>query len=435
MGMNMEQLEAKIKEVSAASVEKAVNAYKAELAGKSLDENKVNELVTAKMKELEIDEGKKAATRAETMAIYEAAIATADSKGTAAPNGKDMFLKMLVANAKSLDVQKVKNYGQLDKNGVLDVMKKCYPEEKAMHEIMKKTATAGVPSAGGFGIPQVLLPEVVEFLHADSILANLGVRKMPMVNGNFTLPRIDSTSAAYWVNETEAITPSDLGFGAINLRSKKLAASAFISNSALRQNVIGLDKLIADELRINAAELLDYTFLYGAGTENSPRGLKNVSGITSLGSTSTALGLTTPIDMLVEMEQDNVKLRNPMWIFSPLGKAWLRSKAFSTGPFAWAEEMSKSKTVEGIPYITSSTVAVDPTSHAYSDFWLVDAAQILWGVAYDLELEISREASFTSGGSTVNAFQQDLTIVRVIGEHDFGVRHPEAIVYGQYSKA
>jgi len=434
MGMNMEQLEAKIKEVSAVSMQKAIDNFQAELAGKSLDENKINELVAAKVKELEIDEGKKAATRAETMAIFEAAIASAESKGVAAPNGKDIFAKMLVSNLKEMDRTKATNYARIDKEAVLNMAKKIYPEEKALHGIMQKEMTAGVPSAGGFTIPQILIPDVIEYLYARGILPNLGVQKVPMVNGNFSMPRVDSTSAAYWVGETQQITDSDMGLGQVNLKSRKLAAATLVSNSLLRQNAGGLDALIARDLQRNAQIKLDAAFLYGAGTEYTPRGLKNVSGIQSTGSSLTALGLTTPIDMVALLEQANVPMDNVKWILSPLGKSWLAGKAFSSGPFAWAEEMARAKTLNGYEFLSSATVEKDSSS-AYSDFWLIDAAQILWGVAYDLELEMSREASFYSGGTTKNAFQEDLTIVRVIGEHDFGVRQPKAVVYGQFSKA
>lgn len=433
MGMNMEQLEAKIQEVSAASMQKAIDTFKTELAGKAMDENKVNELVAAKVKELEIDESKKAATRAETMAIYEAAIASAESSGKAAPNGKDIFSKMLVANLKEMDRTKATNYARIDKEAVLSMAKKLYPEEKAMHGIMQKEMSAGVPSAGGFTIPQILIPDVIEFLYARGILPNLGVQKVPMVNGNFSMPRVDSTSAAYWVGENQQITSSDLGLGQVNLKSRKLAAATLVSNSLLRQNAVGLDALIARDLQRNAQIKLDAAFLYGLGTEYTPRGMKNVSGIQSTGSSSTALGLTTPIDMVALLEQANVPMDNVKWILSPLGKSWLAGKAFSSGPFAWAEEMARAKTLNGYEFLSSATVEKD-SSNAYSDFWLLDAAQILWGVAYDLELEMSREASFYSGGETKNAFQEDLTIVRVIGEHDFGVRQPKAVVYGQFSK-
>jgi hypothetical protein len=95
--------------------------------------------------------------------------------------------------------------------------------------------------------------------------------------------------------------------------------------------------------------------------------------------------------------------------------------------------MASSKTINGFPFISSASVEKDGSS-AYSDFWLVDASMILWGVAYDLSLEMSREGTFTSGSDTISAFDQDLTLIRIIGEHDFGVRQPKAVLYGQYSK-
>jgi HK97 family phage major capsid protein len=87
-------------------------------------------------------------------------------------------------------------------------------------------------------------------------------------------------------------------------------------------------------------------------------------------------------------------------------------------------------------FLSSSTVSYTPANGgaAYSDFWIGDFSQFIWGVGYDLSIEMSREGSYVSGGSTVSAFQKDLTLVRLISEHDFACRQPKAFVKGTYSQ-
>ena len=46
-----------------------------------------------------------------------------------------------------------------------------------------------------------------------------------------------------------------------------------------------------------------------------------------------------------------------------------------------------------------------------------------------LELGVSREATYVdTNGQLVHTFQQDQSLVRAIAEHDFQMRHDEAVV-------
>jgi HK97 family phage major capsid protein len=226
-------------------------------------------------------------------------------------------------------------------------------------------------------------------------------------------------------------------FDAVNLRAKKLKAMTAISNSLLRQNVVGLDAWVSQDLQTVSRIALDAAFLYGGGTDFTPRGLLNVPGIQTdpNGGAAVPYAKETPINIVALLEQANVPMNNVSWIFSPVGKSWILQQAFASGPWAWADEMLRNKTLNGYPFISSSTVKANTGANpAYSDFWIADFSLALWGVSYDLSLELSREGTFTSGGTVVSAFDQDLTLIRIIAEHDFSMRQPKAAVYAQYAK-
>jgi HK97 family phage major capsid protein len=431
--MNREELEATM----TASFEKnmAVEREKlsAEYAAKNMSAEAVQAEVAKALASRELDEGKKKALRAEMMDQFEIAAISTANKGMPETKASDIVGQLMAVNLKAMDLVKARNITAVGKDVVLDAAKRFMPENKFIQEIIKKELTAGVPSAGGFNIPQILLPDYIKFLYANTILDKLGITKVPMPNGNFSLPRMDTTSSISWMDETAATTETQPTFSNVNLRAKKLRAMTAVSNTLLRQNIVGLDSWISQDLQTKSMIALDEAFLYGLGTEFTPRGLKNITDIQTAGTTSTAFGLTTPIDLVALLEQANVPMQNVKWILSPIGKSWIQSKAFSTGPFAWAAEMASSKTINGYEYITSASVQKDGSS-AYSDFWIGDFSMALWGVSYDLNIELSREGSFESGGVTQNAFDKDLTLIRVIAEHDFGVRQPKAFVYSQYSK-
>lgn len=432
--MNREELEATITANFQKNMEAERAKLTAEFQAKALTPEQIADEVGKALKSRELEEDKKKHLRSEMMDQFEIAAAASASKGISEPDAKGMVGQYIVAGLKAMEITGAKNIANVGKDAILDAAKKFLPEAKAVQGMIQKEMTAGVPSAGGFTIPQILLPEYIKFLYADTILDKLRITRVPMPNGNFSIPRMDTTSTVGWVGETAAVAATQPVFGAVNLRAKKLKAMTAISNTLLRQNVVGLDAWVSQDLQTVSRIDLDKAFLYGLGTEFTPRGLKNVTDIQTIGTTGTAFGLGTPIDMIALLEQANVPMQNVSWIFSPLGKSWILQKAFSSGPWAWADEMLRNKTLNGYPFVTSSSVEKD-ASNAYSDFWAIDASMVLWGVSYDLSLEMSREGTYESGGATISAFNQDLTLIRVIAEHDFGVRQPKAVVYGQYSKA
>ena len=45
------------------------------------------------------------------------------------------------------------------------------------------------------------------------------------------------------------------------------------------------------------------------------------------------------------------------------------------------------------------------------------------------------DGSYTDGGNVVNAFDQDLTLIRLITECDFACRQPKAFIHGTYAES
>jgi HK97 family phage major capsid protein len=122
-------------------------------------------------------------------------------------------------------------------------------------------------------------------------------------------------------------------------------------------------------------------------------------------------------------------MENVQWVMNPVAKGWVQGKAFSTGPFAWAQEMSMAKTLNGYPFLASATIKNSGASPTWADIWLADWSELIWGVSYDIALDISREGTYTSGGVTYSAFQRDETLIRLLTECDFNVRHPVSFVH------
>ena len=435
--MTMKELEAFFKAQFEVNMKAARADLEADFKAKGLTPEAITAEVEKALKPKELEEGQKAKLRADMMEQFEIAAAASSAIGMKAPEPHQIIGQLIVSGLKAMEERKATNIKNVPKDFIFDCMKRIYPESKALHGMMQKELTAGLPSSGGFTIPQILLPDYIKFLYANTILDKLGITRVPMPNGNFSLPRMDATSVVEWVGEIQATSDTQPIFDQVNLRAKKLKALTAVSNSLLRQNVVGLDAWVSQDLQTVSRIALDAAFLYGGGTDFTPRGLLNVPGIQTdpNGGAAVPYAKETPINIVALLEQANVPMNNVSWIFSPVGKSWILQQAFASGPWAWADEMLRNKTLNGYPFISSSTVKANTGANpAYSDFWIADFSLALWGVSYDLSLELSREGTFTSGGTVVSAFDQDLTLIRIIAEHDFSMRQPKAAVYAQYAK-
>jgi HK97 family phage major capsid protein len=342
--------------------------------------------------------------------------------------------QLVTSVAGALNTEKSKKFIG-DKQEVIERAEKFYPNSKALHEIMKKDLEAGVPSAGGYGIPQILLPTFVPYLYKKTLLDKIGVTKYPMPAGNLRIARIDSTSSVTWGGELPKSNKTQQTLGDVVLNSKKLTAVVPYSNTLFRNQQIGLDGLIASDLQRVATIAIDSAALYGLGNQYQPLGLENVPSIQTSGTTGSPTALTPqfPIDMVALLEQANVPMENPVWLFNPLAKGWMMGKAFSSGPFAWANEMATGKTLNSFPFFSSATVANSSTT--WANIWLGDFSEFIWGVSYDIAIDVSREGTYTDSGGTVhNAWQSDETLVRLITEMDFNVKHPVSFVEAFVSK-
>ena len=436
--MTTKELETLIDERSKKQIEEAKASIKSEMGGVAniADENKFNEAVEKAVSKVLEDNKKSLEENANMLLNFEKANADNAVKGLKKETSTTVVNEMIGSYLKAMNEKNAMNVKQVTPDEALATAKKLYPNSKALHAVLgQKIATANVPADGGFTVPIAFSPDYIKALYANTILEKLGVRKVPMPNGNLSIPKMTAKASAYWIGEANKIPASQASYGEVNLKAKKLAALTPISNDLLRYNAVGIDSWIADDLMQNAKVALDEAFLNGTGTSHTPLGLKNVSGVqTWTPASGTALSVKTPAGMLALLKSKNIPMDNVKWLFNPIGESWLEDLAFASGPFAFPS-LDNGK-LKGYDFIESATVGYDTTGTPTADFWVGDWSQFLWGVGYDISVEMSREGTFDDGnGNTISAFQNDLTLVRLITEHDFNVRHAEAFVKASLTQA
>lgn len=436
--MEMKELERIIDERSKAMVDSAKTEIEKTL-GAGVPQAQIDEAVKKAVAEIT---AKADADKAENVKYLEAfkEAVTKNDDALVKETPVTIVNQMIASATSAMGATGKSNVAQVSNDEILAQAKKDFPYSKGLHKVLeqKKQLNAGTPSEGGFTVPLAFSGEYIDALVATTLIDKLNIRRVPLIHGNLSIPRMDSTSAVSWVGETSKGGKTQPTFGEVNMRAKKLKAITAISNTLLNESGVNLEGWISEDLMRKTRIALDDAMINGTGSQYQPLGLANNANIQTTGSSTTALALTTPNDMVALLEQANVRLENVHWLLNPIGESWLRNKAFSSGPFAWSDEMARTGKLRGFDFHSSSTikyVPADDPAKAYADFWLGDFAEMMFGVARDITIEISREGSFQDGGNTISAFDQDLTLIRLITECDFACRQPKAFVHGTFAES
>lgn len=369
------------------------------------------------------EEEHKTALRAEFQEVYEANRKREESSGTKALSPIQKLSRLITVAA----------FGQCDPEKMLFAAKKQYDADKELHGYIEKGMEAGIPSTGGFLIPQQLSAEFIDPLYANTFLDKIGLTKYPMPNGSLDFGRGASSASFTWGAENPVNDKTGMTFDEVKLAAKKGSAYVPISNSLLRYSPAAVQSIVAGNLQEVFADAINTAALYGTGSAYQPKGITLQSGIQTLGSSSTAITADLVVDMVSLLEQANVKMLKPFWIMSPKMKSWIKKLKATDGKYLYRDEMVKDKTLEGIPFIDTTLASYTDTTTDYADLILADWWYFLWGVGRDMELQISKEATYVSGSTTYSAFQRDETVVKILAELDFAVKQPKAFVHGTFS--
>ena len=304
----------------------------------------------------------------------------------------------------------------------------------ALADTRTKALAAGDATAGGFLVPTQFSNEVIELLRAQSVVRRLGARVVQMPTGTMKFPKIATGASAAYIGENVNIGKSEETFGQLTLTFKKLAVLTPISNDLLRYSSPSADAIVRDDLVSSMATKEDSTFIRGAGTDATPKGLLNwcVADQKIAASAASLANITDNLGQLVvKLKNADIPMISPGWIMAPRTEQSLATIQNANGVFAFRDEVIAG-TLWGWPIGTTTNVPItlDTTGAGNdneSEIYLVDFAQVLIGESQGLLVDSSQEAAYHDGSNVQAAFSLDQTVVRAIAEHDLGMRHDKGV--------
>ena len=317
----------------------------------------------------------------------------------------------------------------------------------------QKALSAGDPTAGGFLVPIQFSTDVIELLRASAVVRSLDPTVIPISSGTLKVPRITAGATASYVGENVAVNASEQETGQLTLSFKKLISLVPISNDLVRYSSPQADAVVRDDMVRSLATREDKAFIRDDGTSSTPKGIKNwinaANKITANGTVSlanTTIDLGKMIQALLDADVPLIMAQNPAgtpnagavvtarggWIMSPRTYRYLTTVQNGNGFYAFRPEMM-SGNLWGFPYRVTSqvlqtmTAAGAETGGTQTELYFGAFAHAVIGEALGLQVDASTEAAYHNAAGTVTAaYSQDQTVIRVLAEHDFALRHDKA---------
>ena len=291
-----------------------------------------------------------------------------------------------------------------------------------------KALEVSTPQAGGYIVPEQYSAEIIELLRPQTVVRRMGAVTVPMPTGTLNIPTLAGGGSASYIGENTDIPKTQPSFGTVQLTWKKLAAIVPISNDLLRFSSPAADMIVRDDLVAAMAQREDAAFIRDDGQNNTPKGLRfwapSVNAIPA-NATASLDTVTTDLGKLVlALKQANVRFIRPGWLMSPRTEMYLLTLRDGNGNYAFRPEMLAGR-LFGYPYAVTTQIPENLEGNK-TEVYLVDFADAIIGESTQLIIDASTEASYIDDGLK-SAFSLDQTVIRVIAEHDFAMRHAASV--------
>jgi len=280
-------------------------------------------------------------------------------------------------------------------------------------------------AGGGALVPEDMAESVIEFLRARAVVRRAGAMSLPMPNGTLTLPRIAQGATAAYGGESQNITNSDQQFGQIVMTARKLAVLTPVSNELLADASPQVDALVRDDLVQAASVREDLAFIRGDGASNTPKGMLNwaVAGNKFNSAGTTVANVTDDLGTALQnLEDANIPLVRPGWLFAPRTKKALMTARGSDGQLIFQPEMSQG-TLMGFPFFVTTQIPTNLGGGTNeSEVYLADFAQMMIGETAEMDVRVFDGATYFDGSQLQSGVSRDETVIRLTMRHDFAPR-------------
>ena len=312
--------------------------------------------------------------------------------------------------------------------GAMDTWKKHFSFDSPL----EKALSASDFGAGGALLDQEFSTEIIEFLRPASVVMASEPRIMDMTaTGTIETPKVNTGSSASYVGENQTGGITEPEFGNLVLIRKKLKAEIPVSNDLLRFATLNADQIIRDDAVAAMSQRQDAAFIRDDGTLFTPKGLRfQVPAVNVIATAGAALAnMETDLGAAVLALRDkDVRLIRPGWLISPRTEmALMTIRTGVNENYAFRAEMIAGRLV-GYPFKVTTQIPEDLGAGTdESEIYFADFSEVVVGEAMGIIIDATSSGAYFDGAAIRSAFSRDQTVIRLIMQHDIGMRHDFAV--------
>lgn len=252
-------------------------------------------------------------------------------------------------------------------------------------------------------VPTVLSAEIIDLARNKSVLFGGGVPMVKMESNNITIAKIKSDPQFSFKEEGMKITPSEMAFEGVELKSKTAYGLMKVTLEVLH-SAQNLDTLLRNTMAQAIADMIDKACLFGQGG-SEPKGILNDTDINIVGATN--IRYTDYIKAVGAIRRNNGE-PTTMVVNSDIDEA-LNLLCDSNG-----NPLGIPRVVESLDTIISNQMPNDlGESTDESISMIFDPLSCLIGMQVPIGLEVSRESGFEDGTVLLRIYSMlDIALVK-----------------------
>jgi len=268
-----------------------------------------------------------------------------------------------------------------------------------------KTTTAvsaalsvGTDASGGYAVPSVVMPGILEALVPASSLLSAGAGIIPLDEGakTFTTAAVDSIPTAAWRLERGNIAESEPTFRAVVAAPKSLAFY-FKASRELLADATNMTAALTVAIAQSFAKELDRAGLRGTGTNPEPRGILNTEGIKSVTNGANGAALADYGNFFTAT-QELLQASAPMpaaAIMSPRSLVKLGSLTDSTGQPLRRPDMLADMQFISTPAVPDNLTV--GTANNTSEIYVGDFTKVVFMMREQMSIQVAKELFAATG--------------------------------------
>lgn len=198
-----------------------------------------------------------------------------------------------------------------------------------------------------------LASEFIELLRNRAYTLRLGVRILPGLSQNVTIPSQSASATGYWVStEGNAPTGSEATFSSVALDPKTCGTFTDMTRQLLIQGSPAVDALVQDDLVRVIANTIDTAILHGSDASGQPEGLATVSGTGSVD--GAGMGWAGAVEFETDVAAANADVEGMAFLTTAAVRGTLKTRevALNTGKFVCVDN-----SINGYPVFVSGNVS------------------------------------------------------------------------------